>query len=1431
MAKKPVVVPSDLDQQGLDIQYQYSSSDAVDTSYGIESGADDAIESISGELRTTDTVLPAFYDVEATGAALGEVAVGFRFTDVTLPDDAVVVEATIELNTIAALSQGEGIDATITVDTRVNAPEFADRTEQRVLNRPMSDNEVAWFNMQQPNDGDTFKTLSSPSIISLVRRVTSSSEWTGKGDLAFVFELRGSDTDESVRRAFSSFESGDTTAQLQLSYVIPEDDDALVALRFDDLNIPRGATINTATLKLVADGDNIEPTTITIYGEGVDDSEAFTDDRRNLSDRYSDKTSASVEWVTEDWTRYDDEFSPDIGDILYEITSRDDWCGGNALTLLLSGRGDRAIQSYDNYYWNAPVLQVNYDPSSITDFSNTCLRTESLQAVISGSDDAMENARTGTLDLSSEILRTHVGDDEQIIGLRFSTINVPQGASVSSAYLQLPSAGYSEGDLDISIKVEDESYSEVFDSSNEEELSSRSFVSESIRWPDVPELEDNNTLTTIDFASAIQPIIDRSNWVNGNAMTVTLTPSSGASGERYFYSAASPENTAAKLIIHYQQDGSDYTSSAQVLKSGRQEIIRVMHDLDSFGGTPLVDAYFEATQYMRGEEVFFGLQRGTQETTDRFQRVSVPESYSGTTSVYRPPGCEEVNLSAVACITEEIRGDAVYNKPEYGECKANQIVLLSDGIATHNNSVDAIKQTTGTTHCSTRDEENEECGIELARWLYAEDENSSINGVQSVITNTVGFNISSSFLEEVATAGGGSFFEAESTGDLKNAFNAVINNDISGETGYVAPATSVSLSNRLVNSNDVFYAMFQPDITTDWDGNLKRYVLGVDSDGDGSLAVFDSLGQKALTDEGVLSDDARSFWSTSDDGKDVAAGGAASRLELDRNVYTSFYDSPGDDTDFIDLDTEAVDLVALGIEDTSTAYRDELVRWAEGVDIKDFDGDGDVAEVRAQMGDPMHSEPTVLSYEGTGDTATSIIFMGTNHGFLHAIDVSDGTEQFAWIPDDLLTNLDHYYRNETVDASDRPYGLDGEVTSWHNDLNGNNIIDEDEKAYIYVGMRRGGRNYYALDVSKYNDPKIAWKIEGGQPDGDFAELGQTWSQMVKSTVSYLGTVRDVLFFAGGYDERNDAQSYRSSDFMGRGIYMVDAATGELISSRDRNSSGFGDMRYSFPSDLRVIDPDNDGDADMIFVGDTGGQLWRFDINNDAETDTDFLTGTVLANFSDVETVDNRQFFYEPDIALANSSDGNSFLNIAIGSGERYQPNDLTVQNRYYSIRSYNIFGPPLDAEGNISYPDTLTEDDLVDVSTSLGSADTSGDIVNGWFFNFLGDGEKSLSTTLTLDDTLYFTTYVPPATAAGVCSASIGTGQVYSVDLFYGDPANGETEETSRFVVLTQLGIPPRVSGLIVEAAPNIVSKFVGLETVNPAEELSPFQRIFWAEE
>lgn len=137
----------------------------------------------------------------------------------------------------------------------------------------------------------------------------------------------------------------------------PEDQNSVhTALRFRDLLIPQGATIDSAFLvlhsheaKTAADIANI-----TIIGEASDNAQTFTMETL-ASERPA--TTASVLWtVAEEWVLWGAYRSPDLKSIVQEVVDRAGWASGHAIALLLKGEDQgvsdlehaREFESFEN---------------------------------------------------------------------------------------------------------------------------------------------------------------------------------------------------------------------------------------------------------------------------------------------------------------------------------------------------------------------------------------------------------------------------------------------------------------------------------------------------------------------------------------------------------------------------------------------------------------------------------------------------------------------------------------------------------------------------------------------------------------------------------------------------------------------------------------------------------------------------------------------------------------------------------------------------------------------------------------------------------------------------------------------------------------------------------------------------------------------------
>ncbi|MBS9463926.1 IPT/TIG domain-containing protein [Flagellimonas sp. 389] len=115
-----------------------------------------------------------------------------------------------------------------------------------------------------------------------------------------------------------------------------------IGLRFNNVDIPDGVTIESASIIFVADQtEGADPTEMTIFGENIGNAVAYTEDINNLSNR--PLTTANAVWNIPEWigsdTPIEDTTTVDISTIISEIIARVDWAQGNSMNFIFEATG------------------------------------------------------------------------------------------------------------------------------------------------------------------------------------------------------------------------------------------------------------------------------------------------------------------------------------------------------------------------------------------------------------------------------------------------------------------------------------------------------------------------------------------------------------------------------------------------------------------------------------------------------------------------------------------------------------------------------------------------------------------------------------------------------------------------------------------------------------------------------------------------------------------------------------------------------------------------------------------------------------------------------------------------------------------------------------------------------------------------------------
>ncbi len=805
-----------------------------------------------------------------------------------------------------------------------------------------------------------------------------------------------------------------------------------------------------------------------------------------------------------------------------------------------------------------------------------------------------------------------------------------------------------------------------------------------------------------------------------------------------------------------QAEGGMVVHEVADVRTARASLLEVIDNLTAAGFTPLAETLYESGQYWAGREVDYGVNSRLNRDTP-FPSITASRRSDDSTR---------------------------YRSPIQFSCQRNFTVLFTDGEPTSDRSalerVPALPDYASVVGQPCNGETQGECFEQMAAYLNRADLSSTINGRQNTDIFTIGFGPEvegSTRLAAVAAAGGGRAYSADSVDTLSAAFQDIIGNVRESAATFTTPAVGINAFNRTQTLNDLYVSVFQPSERLRWVGNLKKFSLegGQIVDENGNAAIDESTGFFNTTSQ--------SIWSEEVDGDQVLAGGAVSQLPepASRRIFTFLSSLETISLDAFDVSNSRITNELLGV--TPDGYtREQIIGWTRGEDVRDLDGDGNLTEAARSMGDPLHARPALVSYGGDvddPDPRDSIVLVPTNDGVLHAIDASTGEELWAFVAPELLPRLQTLIANPS--QSSRSYGLDGDVRVLKFDRNQNGIVEEEDRVWAYFGMRRGGRYYYALDITDRADPKMKFILG---PD-DLPGLGETWSTPAIARVRVGGTTQNgenlVLIFGGGYDASQQNYTYREDD-VGNRVFMVDAASGNLLWWAGPPAAGGADleldrMTHSIPSRIVTMDIDGDQFADRMYAADMGGRVWRFDIFNGADP-RDLVTGGVFARLGagDAATVtraNTRRFYYAPDVALIQRRGADPYYNLAIGSGYRGHPLETDTRDRFYSLRDKLPFTKLTQAQYNSFAP--VTESDLVNITTDPGNVAVPT-TARGWFLELQLNGgwrgEKVLAESLTLGGVVLFPTYQPQEPSeVDPCSSANGLNRVYALTVDTGKAA------------------------------------------------------------
>lgn len=426
---------------------------------------------------------------------------------------------------------------------------------------------------------------------------------------------------------------------------------------------------------------------------------------------------------------------------------------------------------------------------------------------------------------------------------------------------------------------------------------------------------------------------------------------------------------------------------------------------------------------------------------------------------------------------------------------------------------------------------------------------------------------------------------------------------------------------------------------------------------------------------------------------------------------------------------------------------------------------GDVVGSKARPVGPPSLPLSNASNPGYGTFKTDwsarpmVVYVGANDGMLHAINgklsgAGAGAEMFAYVPSALFagpngtpavdglaalgnpTFAHHYYVNATPAAFDidfsRTHGEEG---------------DPDWRTVLIGGLGKGGRSYYAIDVT---DPagmstealaagKVLWEFTD-------ADMGYTYGEPTVVKTAKYGW---VVILTSGYNN-------------GSGIgyfYIVNPRTGALL-EKISTGAGSADAPAGLAHANAYVLDRTDVTADSAYAGDLLGNVWRLDLTPaEAAYAAPVKIATLTSGTGAAQPVTTRP------LIEVDPRTGRRF--VMVGTGRMLDNTDIGsgVQQSFYAIIDgrNTAFSDGTDMPAGVEFP--IVRAKLADNTNLLDGISYDLATQIGWYIDMGANAGGTVGWRIVSDPTAAFgiVTFASTLPEGDACKPS-GISRIYAVD-------------------------------------------------------------------
>lgn len=770
-------------------------------------------------------------------------------------------------------------------------------------------------------------------------------------------------------------------------------------------------------------------------------------------------------------------------------------------------------------------------------------------------------------------------------------------------------------------------------------------------------------------------------------------------------------------------NGTILTTAAQA-QTNFENFVAEVDDVNASTNTPLSEAYYEMTRYLRGLTPYQGLQT--------------------------------------------LSGSSSYESPIEYRCQRTFSIVVTDGLPTFDRSFpsDDPKRdnpsVSGSNNLPNWDgvdnDGNDLSGNSEGDTLYLDDfakfaydidlrdtntndlAGKSFNAAgftkQNMQTYTVGFATGNDMLEDAADYGQGEYYTANDASELNDSLSKAINS-ITAQAGSGGAGAS---SSATLTADTVYYkTLYEP---SSWSGTIEAYRLNsVTGRTDTLLWTTDTTFTPSLNPASY-----EGYNTTTNAPVTLEYGNLSSDQQAQLNGSVS---SPITGADLLSWSKGTP---IAGLRSRSVLLGDVVNSSLERVAPE-------TQSVSAIVGDSSYD--SYLAFK-TSELETSLL-VNANDGFFHVLNANNGQHRYGFMPSSVLPSLNIIAAPDYAESGTHRFLVDGQISVSDAQLGST------WSTVAVSGMGAGGKSMFAVRVFQQsatnpNTPAALWELsppDTSTPANVWNDLGYTYS---RAAIARTKDNQWVAVFGNGYGSHTGKAA----------LYIVDLATGALVRKIvvDENTTGTAaeQARGSGLSSPQIV-VNAQHQIEKIYAGDLRGNLWKFDTSSTLAAD---WTSSKLFAAGATQPITTYPLITE------HPQGGHM---VSVGTGKLAEASDkLTKTQQAF----YAIWDKPSES-GTVALsslqPQAITDEVTIGgqdyFRTSTNTVDWNTQ--RGWYlpliYNSIPEGERVIFPAQTTENRVVFVTAIIDAEDPCVSS---GSGRLVELDLLTGGMLDYEVLDTNR---------------------------------------------------